>query len=278
MNIDFLNELLYEQTVEENDNYNDNFDPDINYFNSNVNQLAECRYIASDEINSLINLNDFSICSFNVNSVSKNLDNFLSQSLVGMYTEFDLIGLCETKLNDEIDQLYKIDGFNKITLNNSRNKGGLALFIRENFNNFFERVDLRYKTDHLESLFVEITQSSKNIICGIIYHRPGSDSNLFARDIENILSIIGGENKSIFMFGDYNVNLLKGPANANVRSMVDVFSSFNMFNTITKPTRVTGTSATIIDHVWTNEYPSCTLNAIIYDNVTDHFPIISSFK
>lgn len=61
-----------------------------------------------------------------------------------------------------------------------------------------------------------------------------------------------------------------------------VFKMARMYHSkiclITKPTRVTSTSATIIDHIWSNNLRNI-FNGIIYDagTVSDHFPTISFF-
>ena len=44
---------------------------------------------------------------------------------------------------------------------------------------------------------------------------------------------------------------------------------------ISRPTRVTATSATLIDNIFTNnhEYVNCSLNGILVADISDHFPI-----
>ena len=46
---------------------------------------------------------------------------------------------------------------------------------------------------------------------------------------------------------------------------------------INKPTRVSKTSATIIDHIWTNDMHNYSFSGILYTSVSDHFPLSSSF-
>ena len=42
---------------------------------------------------------------------------------------------------------------------------------------------------------------------------------------------------------------------------------------ICHPTRVTSTSATLIDNIFTNVMAKCERSAIVYGDVSDHFPI-----
>ena len=48
-------------------------------------------------------------------------------------------------------------------------------------------------------------------------------------------------------------------------------------NTITKPTRVTYTSATLIDHIWSNDTMHNVKSGIVYTNISDHFPIFAFY-
>ena len=55
--------------------------------------------------------------------------------------------------------------------------------------------------------------------------------------------------------------------------------TINMFSLINKPTRVTDTSATLIDHIWSNDYNNCIKNGIVFDDsLSDHFPIFAVFN
>ena len=77
--------------------------------------------------------------------------------------------------------------------------------------------------------------------------------------------------------GDFNINMINHNNDANARKLGSIFHSINFYNVITKPTRVTGTSATLIDHIWTNDYNHCKNNGILYDETSDHFPVFSFF-
>ena len=51
-----------------------------------------------------------------------------------------------------------------------------------------------------------------------------------------------------------------------------------MFNIITKPTRVTPISATLIDHVITNDIAHTIVPSIILSHLMDHYPVSCSIK
>ena len=49
---------------------------------------------------------------------------------------------------------------------------------------------------------------------------------------------------------------------------------------ITKPTRITETNMTLIDHIWTNDLKTTTMNKghIIITDITDHLPCLIVVK
>ena len=67
-----------------------------------------------------------------------------------------------------------------------------------------------YKKNELESAFIEIVNAKKsNIIVGVIYGHPSMDLTDFSCNYLNkLLQNISREQKSVFLFGDFNVNLL----------------------------------------------------------------------
>ena len=67
-----------------------------------------------------------------------------------------------------------------------------------------------YKKNELESTFIEIVNPKKsNIIVGVIYRHPSMDLTDFnCSYLNKLLDNISKGQKSIFLLGDFNVNLL----------------------------------------------------------------------
>ena len=70
--------------------------------------------------------------------------------------------------------------------------------------------------------------------------------------------------------GDFNIDILK---ESSSNFMNTIYSS-GFYPPITKPTRVSTTSATLIDNIFTNvlQFDAC-LSGIIATDLTDHFPV-----
>ena len=266
LDFNFINNLVYDQfdcSADDNDL--------LNAFFNEYDKINDCNYYMNPS--EIINNEEksLSLCCLNINSIPKNLLEFSTQCLSNLNFTFDVLGFVETKLTDDIDHLYNIPSYSKYTLNSKRSSGGLAVFFKNNLNVKL-REDLNRQMQFIETLFVEIETDNKNIICGIIYRRPNASKPQFINELESILSLLERENKYINLMGDFNINLLTKNDNSTDQ-LVNLMHSFNLVNSINKPTRVTHTSATIIDHVWTNAYAKISNNGIIYDFTSDHFPI-----
>ena len=145
------------------------------------------------------------VISFNICSVPKHLDEFIT-TCIHNDSSPDAICLSETKITNAIDNLYKLEGYYKLTLNNTRDSGGLAIFVKTH-HKILIRSDLKVQ-ELLETLFIEIQQPSGNIIVGVIYRRPKTNIKLFFEKLKPIITIVSSENKKCYLTGDFNINLL----------------------------------------------------------------------
>ena len=126
--------------------------------------------------------------------------------------------------------------------------GGVCLYIDENVA-YSLRNDLhRIKhPEYTESLFIEIERNkSKNIVVGIVYLQD-QDMNEFNKFADSLLSkITKNENKLVYIMGDFNINLLNEDIHVQMADFINTLSSYSMYPSITKPTRITTKSATLI--------------------------------
>ena len=83
------------------------------------------------------------------------------------------------------------------------------------------------------------------------------------------------ENKIVYLLGDYNIDLLKTECHRPTSDFVEILFSNSLFPLITKPTRITNETATIIDNIFTNDFSNKFHNfqGILYSDISDHFPI-----
>ena len=131
-----------------------------------------------------------------------------------------------------------------------------------------------------ESLFVYIflntgTQKKDKFTIGIIYRSPNQNTDTNAQFIDSliypIVRTISKANTPARITGDFNNNLLKYQ-NQHTSNFCDVMYEHSFFPTITKPIRITS-SATVLDHIWTNVFNSKMSSSILTDCVADHLPV-----
>ena len=175
--------------------------------------------------------------------------------------------------------LFHIDAYK--TEHNYRTQragGGVSLFIKESIE-YYIRPDMCLSNPYIESLFIEINKDTigkeRNAIVGIVYRPPDTDIKVFNDYLEPLLSVVKSENKLTYIMGDYNINLLNTEQHAPSQEFVDLMFSHSIIPVITKPTRVTSRSATLIVNIFSNNIldTQCIYNGILFTDITDHFPV-----
>ena len=74
---------------------------------------------------------------------------------------------------------------------------------------------------------------------------------------------------------DQNMDYMKVDSNTHVSDLLDVFITNGVLPTITRPTRINHTSATLIDNMYvkSNSYENVH-SRILNSDMSDHFPVI----
>ena len=95
--------------------------------------------------------------------------------------------------------------------------------------------------------------------------------NDFYYNLRNILDYLKRLDARVYITGDFNLNLIRYNSNNCVRNFVDTMFDFSFYPCTHKVTRVSKRSATIIDHIWTNDIRSYKTNGILLSDSSDHF-------
>ena len=243
-------------------------------------KLNKCKYIFGDEFqNNLQQGNSLSLLHINARSLSKNFDDFHSL-LTSMNHNFTAIGVSETwfKSTSNID-MFNIDGYNLIQVNRANKKGGgVGIYVNNKYD-YVIRSDLSNNTPEYESLYVELTsKNKKSVVLGCIYRAPNTDLDKFFEKLNNTLEIITKSDKELYLMGDFNINLLNTNSHDKSNEFVDLMFSHNLYPLITKPTRISSTTATLIDNIFCNSIDRTINSGVIIADISDHFPIFCSKK
>lgn len=253
---------------------------------TSLNNLT-CDYFTPNEVNQRLpskNTKNLSVFSLNCRSLSAHW-NDVKHLLSELNFPFDFIGFSEI-FSIRKNALFALDGYHQLEYatrpENDDGRGGVGLFIKDSFS-YIKRHDLSIFIAHvIETIFVEIQlPHKKNIVIGNIYRpntQPKADINTFCNKLFEIINIINNENKTIILMGDFNIDLLKSDSHNKTAEYVQDIISHGLKPTITKPTRVTEHSATLIDHIYTNLVNSNIHSGIIYTDISDHLGTFSVIK
>jgi len=123
-------------------------------------------------------------------------------------------------------------------------------------------------------VFVEIQNApNKNIIVGCLYRPPNSNVSTFNETIGDLLKLLNAKKLPVYILGDFNIDLLKYNTHNPTSEFVNTIFSESFIPLINRPTRVTETSATLIDNILTNQHDVISLNGIIPTDISDHFSV-----
>lgn len=188
---------------------------------------------------------------------------------------FSTIGISETWLDEPTQDLYNIPGYTFLSSSRQHKHGGsVGLFIKSDYH-YKLRLDLQCSDNKLyESIFAEIIQpNAKNIIVGCIYKPPDVSVTEFNNSINHTLSTISFENKLSYLMGDFNINILNSDSHQPTNDFINLMTSNSLYPLISKPTRITNSSATLIDNIFTNNLEYNMVSGIFYVDLSDHLPV-----
>ena len=176
--------------------------------------VVNSKYYDIDQIQTLKFPNKHkSLSLFHINacSLNKNFDD-LDHLLKCTNKAFDIIAVTETRITKQSSLTTNINLTNyaiEFTPTES-SAGGTLLYIASHLS-YKPRPDLNiYKTNQLESTFVEIINPKKtNIVIRCLYKHPNIDVLDFKNNcLTQILENVSKERKQVFLLSDFNINLL----------------------------------------------------------------------
>jgi hypothetical protein len=235
-----------------------------------------------DNIQTLKNNNtpfQFSCLHLNIHSLPAKFDHLqtILAKFEAQHIKLHFIFLCETFLNDLKTAQYNIPGYNLIANNRqTKTKGGVAIYITNSLSHT-RREDIEINIEgEFETLFVEIDKHK--LILGEIYRIPNTNENKSVERYNTIINKIMNTKLNMVIGTDQNMDLLKLDTHKATSDLFDTFFNNGILPTITRPTRITHASATLIDNIYIKCNANSNFNsAIIITDISDHLPIYSQF-
>lgn len=261
---------MYFSPNEISDSFTDMYDPALNCLCNN-----ECLYYDIEQINNISSHCNSLVSTLflNIRSIPKNFEEFDNDFNISLM-KYDMLLFAETRLMDDLNDLYRIQGYNLYSNPRNTAGGGVAMYIRENFIvSLIE--DFLISNEILESIFVQFSLNSNRYIVGCVYRPPSGNIGDFLIMYSDLLSKIKlmFSSYKIYIYGDFNINIFNFNNDKFVLDYIALMFSNNYSPLILRPTRVCNTSATLIDHIWTND-GNVPVSGIILSDISDHFTLL----
>ena len=145
---------------------------------------------------------------------------------------------------------------------------GVAMFI-SNISKWQRRYD--FERNDLERIWIEtFPYNAKIFLLSIIYWPPDGSKYLFksfSTLLNDTLNLISSEPKECIIMGDTNINYLD---KNNHNDIKDIFMLNGYKQLVTKATRITEDSKTLIDTIFTNKPENISKTDTIPTSLSDH--------
>lgn len=250
-----------------------NIDPE-NHFYNDIN--CNCEYYTDEQFKGNVILDDsLSIIHFNSRSLHRNFTKI--KDYITQFSKLSVIAISESWISKEKEADVELDDYELFTSNRAnKNGGGAALYVHNDYKCKIIETMSMIVENIMEIVTVELyVVKSKSVIISSIYRTPGSCLDTFN---DKLSEIFGNEKKKVFVCGDFNVNLLNTNEHKKTRDFVDTMYSLSLFPVILKPTRITCSSATLIDNIFTNDNESKIVSGILLSDITDHLPVFATIQ
>ena len=254
------------------------------------NSTLICQYTdESKYAHNFSSSNGLILCSINIQSISAKFSEF-SQMIYSMHrsnSSPDIICLQELwRFPSEAS--FKLEGYHPLiyTLRHTNTQGGgIGIYIKLKLSFNVLKENSIFVDRIFESLAVEVSANSRKIYIGSMY-RPGTKhpTLTYEENFRQFIELFTNFSSNLtslgytYLLGDINLDLLKYSKCEKVTNFVDLLFSLGLLQIITKPTRCTQNSATLIDLVITNAIHSDLNSTILVSHLSDHFPVFHCIK
>lgn len=151
---------------------------------------------------------------------------------------FDILAISETWLTNNIENdIISIEGYTVIRRDRPRRAGGVCIYIRKKY-----KYNIIYSDPEIEQLWISLN----NIAIGVLYRPEYTNYKYFLNQLEISVDNALSSCEKIIFVGDLNIdmNKINDPKTVALNSVIN---SLDMKQIVHNPTRVTLTSATLID-------------------------------
>ena len=154
----------------------------------------------------------------------------------------------------------------------------MGLLIREEIN-YNLKPDFELMQPHIEAISVELKLPNKNIMVSSMYRPPNTDDKLFLDEYKEYVKKLKLCGKYHIISLDHNLNLLNYEHHLSTKKFLEILIDEDQLPCITRPTRLTYHSATLIDNILVStELNPVQHSGFIISDISDHLPCLTIFN
>ena len=186
----------------------------------------------------------------------------------------DILLICETWQNKN-GPTSVLEGYDFVSKNRTHKLGGgVGIFVSKKLQ-FKSRQDLEIECDTIEHCIIELQLRKQNVLICSEYMANGQNPGKFLQDYEKLSNSMNSTRLSVIIGWDHNLDLLKQKTHTPTRVFAEKILDSNMVPSITKPTRITKSSATLIDNIFIPlDLAPISTSYIIIEDMSDDLPTL----
>ena len=164
--------------------------------------------------------------------------------------KFDIISFTKSWLDDNTKDLVSFRGYRAFhSLRPDNSYIGMSVFVKEKFTvNLIPSACVYLNTIECLGLSLHIGNCKISIIT---VYKPKA-SVAWQKCVEILSSVAVGGDSELYVCGEFNVDLLEYENNHDTQYFLTLAQPLSLLPVISKPTRITDTTETLIDHIYVN--------------------------
>ena len=245
--------------------------------------IPECDYLSIEDTHDIgITSDDFICLQWNIRGlISKQSE--LSKFLFALNgkKKVDILMLNETWISKNNSNRVNIPGYSFEGVGRPSKKGGGVGFLISDEQRYSVVSDIKCTCDLIEYCAVSLTCKQGPLLLCSLYRPPNTNETKFINEFSTLVDSIkkAYPKHSIVLGMDHNMDLLKSAYHRNTLEFFERIFDKNLTPVITRPTRITKTSATLIDNIFIcsslcPKQRSC----IVECDLSDHLPTMTVFE
>ena len=264
--------------------HGNNFEGLEEEFNINCTYLTENAAISKlksfkEQLIILLSINCQSIHA-KYNEILGCIDNFRNKGIMPT-----MLACQELWVNTEANlDVFNVEGYNWHTnLRKHQRGGGVGILIQKQYkvDRLFERIS--FKERICESICLKVSLNGFKFVVLNTYRPPNQSNDEIEQFFDTYLELLDrifALDLPFFIVGDINLDLLKlNDINSHSMRLVEALNFNGVLNTITKATRITRTSATLIDIFGVGNFiQNLMLSCVLTSQISDHLMLVNAFR